>query len=64
MIYACEDPEFIGVFPVRTEIEVLPADDSRQMKIGWSAYETIGLSIINPRGLTTRGSKQRIYKCF
>ena len=67
MMYACEDPEFLGELPVRTDIEVLPADEPRQLKIGWSVYETIGLSIINMRGLTsltTRGSKQRIYKCF
>jgi hypothetical protein len=35
-IYTTSEPEFVGCMPVRTEIEVLPADDANQLKIGWT----------------------------
>lgn len=41
-------------FPVRTEIEVLPADKPRTTKIGWTVSEIIGISVINPRGMRGR----------
>lgn len=34
-IYTCTEPEFCGRIPVRTEIEVLPADDPDDKKLGW-----------------------------
>ncbi len=30
IVYACADPEFVGVMPVRQDIEVLPADEPKQ----------------------------------
>lgn len=38
-IYACTEPEFVGVMPVRTELTVLPADDIKDRKIGWTVGE-------------------------
>ena len=38
-IYQCSDPEFVGVMPVRSEIEVLPADDCKKIKLGWTITE-------------------------
>lgn len=35
VIYAVSKPEHFGQFPVRTEIEVLPADEPSEKKIGW-----------------------------
>jgi hypothetical protein len=37
-IYSVGDPEFIGNIPIRQEIEVLPADEPKEIKIemhGW-----------------------------
>jgi hypothetical protein len=50
-VYGCADPEFVGVMPVRQDIEVLPADEPKQLKLGWVVNEIIGLGILNPRGV-------------
>lgn len=49
-VYGCADPEFLGVMPIRQDIEVLPADEPRQLKLGWVVSEIIGMAIVNPRG--------------
>jgi hypothetical protein len=48
-VYGAGDPEFLGVMPVRQGIEVLPADEPKQLKLGWVVNEIIGLGILNPR---------------
>jgi len=50
-VYACADPEFVGVMPVRQDIEVLPADEPRRLSLGWIISEIIGIGICNPRGV-------------
>lgn len=55
-VYAAADPEFVGVMPVRQDIEVLPADEPKQLKLGWVVSEIIGIGIVNPRGVS-KGSK-------
>jgi hypothetical protein len=49
-IYGAADPEFVGVMPIRQDIEVLPADEPKQLKLGWVISEIIGIAIVNPRG--------------
>jgi len=49
-VFGCADPEFVGVMPVRQDIEVLPADEPKQLKLGWIISEIIGIGIVNPRG--------------
>ena len=51
--FACADPEFVGVMPVRQDIEVFPADEPKQLKLGWVVSEIIGIGIVNPRGVAT-----------
>ncbi len=51
-VYAAADPEFVGVMPVRQDIEVLPADEPKQLKLGWVVNEIIGIGIVNPRGVS------------
>jgi hypothetical protein len=51
-VYACADPEFVGVMPIRQDIEVLPADEPRRLMLGWVVSEIIGLGILNPRGIS------------
>lgn len=49
-VFGAADPEFVGVMPIRQDIEVLPADEPKQLKLGWVVSEEIGLGIVNPRG--------------
>ena len=51
-VYAAADPEFVGVMPVRQDIEVLPADEPKQLKLGWVVSEIIGIGIVNPRAVS------------
>lgn len=51
-VYAAADPEFVGVMPVRQDIEVLPADEPKRLQLGWVVSEIIGLGILNPRGVS------------
>lgn len=51
--FACADPEFVGVMPVRQDIEVLPADEPKQLKLGFVVSEIIGIGIVNPRGCSS-----------
>ena len=50
-VYGAADPEFVGVMPIRSDIEVIPADEPRQLKLGWVVSEEIGIGIVNPRGV-------------
>lgn len=50
-VYGTADPEFVGVMPIRQDIEVLPADEPKQLKLGWVVNEIIGIGIVNPRGV-------------
>ncbi len=49
-VYGAADAEFVGVMPVRQEIEVYPADEPKQLKMGWVISEEIGIGVINARG--------------
>jgi hypothetical protein len=51
--YALAEPEFVGVMPIRQDIEVLPADEPKQLKLGWVVSEIIGIGIVNPRGIAS-----------
>jgi hypothetical protein len=52
-IYGLAEPEFVGVFPVRQDIEVLPADEPKQLKLGWVINEIVGIAIVNTRGVAS-----------
>ena len=39
--------DYVGAFPVRQDITVLPADDPKKLRLGWVIYEEIGIVIIN-----------------
>lgn len=49
-VYATADAEFVGVMPIRQDIEVLPADEPKRLSLGWVVSECIGIAIVNPRG--------------
>jgi len=51
--FATAEPELVGVMPVRQDIEVMPADEPKQLKMGWVISEIVGIGIVNPRGVST-----------
>lgn len=41
-------------FPVRTEIEILPADDPNKLEqLGWAITESVGMGVVNTKGIGT-----------
>jgi len=44
--------EFVGVFPVRQEVTVIPADKPSRLRLGWVVYEDVGVCIVNPKGIS------------
>ena len=46
-VYVLADPEFVSVMPIRQDIQVIPADDTRRLRVGWVVYEEIGMSVVN-----------------
>lgn len=50
-VYVCGEAEFLGKMPVRTELTVLSADDSKARRIGFSIFEQIGVGAFNPYAL-------------
>lgn len=52
VVYAVADPEFVGVMPIRQDIEVMPADQTSRLSLGWVVSEIIGIGIANPRGVS------------
>lgn len=50
-VFGLADPEFVGVMPIRQDIEVLPADEPKRLSLGWVISEIIGIGVVNPRGV-------------
>ena len=50
-IYLIPEPNYVGIFPIRTDITVLSADNPVLMTVGWSIFENIGMGCFNPRSV-------------
>jgi hypothetical protein len=46
-VFVMAPAEYVGAFPIRQDITVLPADDPKRLRLGWVIYEEIGIVIIN-----------------
>lgn len=46
-VYLLAPAEYVGAIPVRQDITVLPADDPKNLRLGWVIYEEIGVIVIN-----------------
>ena len=46
-VFILAPAEYVGAFPIRQDITVLPADDPKKLRLGWIIYEEIGLIIVN-----------------
>lgn len=47
VVYVMADPEFVGVMPIRQDIQVIPADKPEELRLGWVIYEELGLAVVN-----------------
>lgn len=45
------EPEFLGVMPIRQDVDVLDTPNNRELKLGWSIYEEIGFGLLNNSGV-------------
>ena len=58
-VYLCGEPEFFGRMPVRTDLQILSADNPKARLIGFSMFEQLGVGVYNPYALVrmkiTRG---------
>jgi hypothetical protein len=50
-VYCITEPRFFGVMPIRQDIMVMPDDVPRGARIGYVAYEEIGMSCFNSNGI-------------
>lgn len=50
-VFLLAPAEYVGAIPVRQDITVLPADDPKNLRLGWVIYEEIGIVIINDYAL-------------
>ena len=59
-VFLLAPAEYVGAFPIRQDITVLPADDPKKLRLGWVIYEEVGIVIINTyavaRVIVTAGS--------
>ena len=46
-VYVLADPEFVGVMPIRQDLQVIPADRPEDLRLGWIVYEEIGCACVN-----------------
>jgi hypothetical protein len=50
-VYVLAEPEYLGVMPIRQDINVIPADKPEKLRIGFVVYEEIGVSVVNARAV-------------
>jgi len=50
-VYCLAEPEFVGVMPIRQDVNVIPADKPAKLRLGWVVYEEIGVGIVNARAV-------------
>jgi hypothetical protein len=50
-VYVLAEPEYVGVMPIRQDINVIPADKPEKLRIGFVVYEEIGMSFVNARSV-------------
>lgn len=46
-VLVLSSPDTVGVFAIRQDISVLPADDPKRLRIGWVIYEEVGILVAN-----------------
>jgi hypothetical protein len=52
VVFVMAPAQYVGAIPIRQDITVLPADDTRRLRLGWVVYEELGFAIINDFSLS------------
>jgi len=47
VVYIFSEPRFTGVFPIRTDLILMPDDEPKRALIAYVGYEEIGMTIVN-----------------
>lgn len=50
-VYCFSEPRFTGVFPIRTDLILLPDDTPKQATIGYVGYEEVGMLFVNANSI-------------
>ncbi len=51
-VYCYSEPRFTGVFPIRTDLILLPDDTPKEATIGYVGYEEIGMLFVNANSIS------------
>ena len=49
--YALTSPKYLAWMPIRKDVDVIPADDPDNLRLGFVGYELLGMSIFNSLGV-------------
>jgi len=50
-VYILAEPEYVGVIPIRQDLNVIPADKPEKLRLGYVVFEEIGVGVVNPRAI-------------
>ena len=51
-VFVTAPGEFVGAIPVRQDLTVMPADDPKELRLGWVMFMIAGYGIINSYGIS------------
>jgi len=51
VMYIMAPPKFLAWMPFRRDTQVIPADDPDNLWLGFVAYELLGMTVFNARGV-------------
>jgi hypothetical protein len=52
VLYCFSEPRFTGVFPIRTDLILIPDDTPKEATIGYVGYEEVGMTIVNANSVS------------
>lgn len=51
VVYFFAEPDFVGVIPIRQDVDTIPDDEPKKLQVGYVVWENIGMSILNAWGV-------------
>jgi hypothetical protein len=50
-VYALTAPKYLAWMPIRKDVDVIPADDPDNLRLGFVGYELLGMTVFNALGV-------------
>lgn len=50
-VYILAEPEYVGVMPIRQDLNIIPADKPEKLRIGFVVFEEVGMAVVNGRSV-------------